>query len=71
MLHTCWDTFPGLWAFLILAVISLGWLFWALHRYRTFSERGLAEPGHERRGRPAERGQTTGLRGQRRARDHA
>lgn len=35
-LHTCWDTFPGLWAFLILAVLSLGWLFWALHRYNTF-----------------------------------
>ena len=24
--------------FIVLAVISLGWLFWALHRYRAFSE---------------------------------
>lgn len=38
VLHTCWDTFPGLVAFLILAVLSLGWLFLALRRYRTFSE---------------------------------
>jgi RsiW-degrading membrane proteinase PrsW (M82 family) len=38
VLHTCWDTFPGLPAFLILAVLSLGWLFLALRRYRTFAE---------------------------------
>jgi protease PrsW len=44
ILHTLWDTFAGAIPFVILAVISLGWLFWALHRYRAFSERGLAEP---------------------------
>jgi RsiW-degrading membrane proteinase PrsW (M82 family) len=38
VLHTSWDTFNNLWAFLILAVISLGWLFFELARYRTFSE---------------------------------
>jgi RsiW-degrading membrane proteinase PrsW (M82 family) len=41
VLHTCWDTFPGLVAFLILAALSLGWLFLALARYRTFSEHAL------------------------------
>jgi RsiW-degrading membrane proteinase PrsW (M82 family) len=38
VLHTCWDTFPGLIPFVILAVISLGWLFLALRRYRAFAE---------------------------------
>src|SRR4051794_22365127 len=38
VLHTCWDTFPGLISFIILAVISLGWLFLALRRYRAFAE---------------------------------
>ena len=38
VLHTCWDTFGGLLSFAILAVISLGWLFLALRRYRTFAE---------------------------------
>ena len=38
VLHTCWDTFPGLVAFLVLAVLSLGWLFLALRRYRTFGD---------------------------------
>jgi RsiW-degrading membrane proteinase PrsW (M82 family) len=41
VLHTLWDTFSGLVAFLILALISLGWLFWALHRYKAFAERSL------------------------------
>jgi protease PrsW len=38
VLHTCWDSFPSLIAFVILAVLSLGWLFLALRRYRTFAE---------------------------------
>ena len=38
VLHACWDTFPGLIAFIILAIISLGWLFLALRRYRTFGD---------------------------------
>jgi len=41
VLHTLWDTFSGLVAFLVLALISLGWLFWALHRYKAFAERSL------------------------------
>jgi RsiW-degrading membrane proteinase PrsW (M82 family) len=41
-LHALWDTFSGVVPFLILAIISLGWLFWALRRYRAFGERGLA-----------------------------
>ena len=41
VLHTLWDTFSGLVTFLVLAVISLGWLFWALHRYKAFAERSL------------------------------
>lgn len=41
-LHTLWDTFSGVIPFLILAVISLGWLFWALHRYRAFGGPRLA-----------------------------
>ncbi|SCF07988.1 hypothetical protein GA0070607_5269 [Micromonospora coriariae] len=24
--------------FIVLAIISIGWLFWALRRYRTFGE---------------------------------
>lgn len=38
ILHTLWDTFSGMITFAILAVVSLGWLFWALHRYRTFAD---------------------------------
>ena len=37
-LHTAWDSFGGLIAYVILGIISVGWLFWALHRYRAFSE---------------------------------
>ena len=37
-LHTAWDTFGGVVPFIILAIISLGWLFFALHRYRAFAE---------------------------------
>ena len=42
VLHALWDSFGGVIPFVILAVISLGWLFWALHRYKTFGERGVA-----------------------------
>jgi RsiW-degrading membrane proteinase PrsW (M82 family) len=38
ILHTCWDTFGGVIPFIILAVISLGWLFLELRRYRAFDE---------------------------------
>jgi RsiW-degrading membrane proteinase PrsW (M82 family) len=41
VLHTCWDTFEGLIPFLILAVISLGWLFFMLRRYRAFADHDL------------------------------
>jgi protease PrsW len=45
ILHTLWDTFTGVVPFIILAIISLGWLFWALHRYNAFGEHVLpAEP---------------------------
>ncbi|AGL19953.1 PrsW family intramembrane metalloprotease [Actinoplanes sp. N902-109] len=37
-MHTAWDTFGGVIPFVILAIISLGWLFVALHRYRAFAE---------------------------------
>jgi RsiW-degrading membrane proteinase PrsW (M82 family) len=46
ILHTCWDTFGGVIPFIILAVISLGWLFLALHRYKAFADqstRGLPD----------------------------
>jgi RsiW-degrading membrane proteinase PrsW (M82 family) len=38
VLHTCWDTFDGVIPFIILAIISLGWLFLVLRHYRTFEE---------------------------------
>ncbi|GAB2619066.1 protease PrsW [Paractinoplanes abujensis] len=38
VLHTCWDTFSTPIAYVVLAVISLGWLFLALRHYRTFAE---------------------------------
>jgi RsiW-degrading membrane proteinase PrsW (M82 family) len=38
VLHTCWDTFGGIIPFIVLAIISLGWLFLALRRYRAFDE---------------------------------
>jgi RsiW-degrading membrane proteinase PrsW (M82 family) len=41
VLHTLWDTFSGVLVFVVLAIISLGWLFWALHRYKAFADRGL------------------------------
>jgi RsiW-degrading membrane proteinase PrsW (M82 family) len=41
VLHTCWDSFPHLYTYVVLAVISLGWLFTALRRYRTFAEHEL------------------------------
>jgi RsiW-degrading membrane proteinase PrsW (M82 family) len=44
-LHAAWDTFGGIVPFIILAIISLGWLFLALRRYRAFDElSGTREP---------------------------
>lgn len=43
-LHTAWDTFGGVIPFIILAILSLGWLFLALHRYRTFAEHSAWAP---------------------------
>jgi len=42
ILHTLWDTFSGVIPFIVLAIVSLGWLFWALRRYRAFDEHSLA-----------------------------
>ncbi|MFF5085318.1 PrsW family intramembrane metalloprotease [Actinoplanes sp. NPDC000266] len=42
ILHTCWDTFGGTLTYIILAVISLSWLFLALWRYRVFAEHRTA-----------------------------
>ena len=46
VLHTCWDTFGGgVIPFIILAIISLGWLLLALRHYRAFDElAGSREP---------------------------
>jgi RsiW-degrading membrane proteinase PrsW (M82 family) len=44
VLHTLWDTFSGVIVFLVLAIVSLGWLFWALHRYKAFADRTLLRP---------------------------
>ncbi|HET6529072.1 MAG TPA: PrsW family glutamic-type intramembrane protease [Actinoplanes sp.] len=44
VLHTLWDTFSGVIVFLVLATVSLGWLFWALHRYKAFADRTLLRP---------------------------
>jgi protease PrsW len=38
ILHTCWDSFQGVIPFIVLALISLGWLSVALRRYRAFDE---------------------------------
>lgn len=44
-LHAAWDTFDGIVPFIILAIISLGWLFLELRRYRAFDElSGTREP---------------------------
>jgi RsiW-degrading membrane proteinase PrsW (M82 family) len=46
ILHTCWDTFGGIIPFVILGIISIGWLFLALHRYKAFADlstRGLPQ----------------------------
>jgi RsiW-degrading membrane proteinase PrsW (M82 family) len=44
-LHAAWDTFAGIVPFIILAIISLGWLFLELRRYRAFDElSGTREP---------------------------
>ncbi|GIF23807.1 RsiW-degrading membrane proteinase PrsW (M82 family) [Actinoplanes tereljensis] len=39
-LHAAWDTFGNVWAYLVLAVLSLGWLLLMLRHYRAFG----AEP---------------------------
>jgi RsiW-degrading membrane proteinase PrsW (M82 family) len=47
ILHTLWDTFTGIPTFIVLGIVSIGWLFWALHRYKAFGDRtlgGIAEP---------------------------
>ena len=36
-LHAAWDSFGTVTAYLVLAVISLGWLGLAMRRYRTFT----------------------------------
>lgn len=43
-MHAAWDTFGGVLPFAILAVISLGWLFLAMHRYRAFAEHTTWSP---------------------------
>jgi protease PrsW len=43
-MHTAWDTFGGVIPFIILAGLSLGWLFAALHRYRAFAEHSTWAP---------------------------
>ena len=42
-LHTLWDTLSNVVVFVVLAIVSLGWLFWTLHRYNTFAERNAAD----------------------------
>lgn len=37
-LHAAWDSFGGVLAYVVLAVLSLGWLMVQLRRYRTFGE---------------------------------
>lgn len=37
-LHTLWDAFPGLLTFVVLALVSVGWLLWEMHRSRTPEE---------------------------------
>ena len=43
-MHTAWDTFGGVLPFIILAILSLGGLFLALHRYRAFAEHQAFAP---------------------------
>jgi hypothetical protein len=45
VLHTLWDSFGGLITYVVLAVVSLGWLFLALRRYRAFGEHTLQQLG--------------------------
>ncbi|MEU5936761.1 hypothetical protein [Micromonospora sp. NPDC047187] len=42
VLHTLWDTFSGSLVFVVLAIISIGWLFWELRRYRSFSDQHIS-----------------------------
>ncbi|MFG2005351.1 PrsW family intramembrane metalloprotease [Spirillospora sp. NPDC048911] len=35
VLHACWDGIGGVYAYIVLGVISIGWLLWELHRSRT------------------------------------
>lgn len=46
-MHTAWDTFQGVIPFIVLAILSLGWLFGALHRYRAFAEHTAWAPHGE------------------------
>ncbi|MEU8424127.1 PrsW family intramembrane metalloprotease [Micromonospora sp. NPDC048835] len=43
VLHTLWDTFTGSLVFVVVAIASIGWLFWELHRYRTFNDHPVGE----------------------------
>ncbi|WSK51933.1 hypothetical protein OG423_02390 [Micromonospora zamorensis] len=43
VLHILWDTFSGSLVFVVLAIISIGWLFWELRRYRTFVEHPVGQ----------------------------
>ncbi|MFI0445617.1 hypothetical protein [Actinomadura sp. 6N118] len=31
----CWDGIGGLYAYIVLSIISISWLLWELHRSRT------------------------------------
>jgi RsiW-degrading membrane proteinase PrsW (M82 family) len=39
VLHTCWDGIGGLTAYLVIGVISVGWLLWELYRTRALPRR--------------------------------
>ena len=47
VLHACWDGFGNLIAYIVVGVISVGWLLWELHRTRTLPIR-QAVPGGRR-----------------------
>jgi RsiW-degrading membrane proteinase PrsW (M82 family) len=44
-LHTAWDSLGGVLVYVLLAVLSLGWLMLALRRYRAFHGLAPAPPG--------------------------
>jgi RsiW-degrading membrane proteinase PrsW (M82 family) len=43
-LHAAWDSFGGVIAFVVLAMLSLGWLMLAMRRYRAFDAHPAAHP---------------------------